>query len=75
MRRIKSPQEKGYLIPVKRRRAAGIYAKAWAKSLEPVNGKITVCFDSGRRSVWDAENTEIIENYKIIWSSENLIND
>ena len=57
MRHIKTPQERGYTIPVKRRKSAGIYAKAYAKSLEPVKGKIMVCFDSGRKSNWDAENT------------------
>lgn len=55
--RIKSPQEKGYTIPVKRRKSAGVYSKAYAKSLEPVKGKIMVCFDNGKKSNWDAENT------------------
>ncbi len=76
MRRIKSPQEKGYLIPVKRPAGRpGVYKKGWAKSLTPINGKIKICFDSGKTSQWDFENTEIIENYNIVWSSENLIND
>ena len=75
MKRIRSPQERGYLIPVMRLKTAGTYAKAYAKTLEPVNGRIKVCFDSGSVSTWDAENTKIIENYKIIWSSENLLND
>ena len=58
MRRIKSPQEKGYTIPVKRRAGQpGVYKKGYAKSLEPVNGKIKVCFDDGKTSLWDAENT------------------
>lgn len=54
---MKTPQEKGYTIPVKRRKSAGVYAKAYAKSLEPVKGKIMVCFDSGKRSYWEIENT------------------
>ena len=57
VKRIKSPQERGYLIPVKRFKSAGLYAKAYAKSLEPVKGKIMVCFDNGKKSNWDAENT------------------
>ena len=58
MRRIKTPQEKGYTIPVKRRAGRpGVYIKGWAKSLTPVTGKIKVCFDSGKASQWDAENT------------------
>lgn len=58
MRRIKSPQEKGFTIPVKRRAGQpGVYKKGWAKSLTPINGKIRVCFDSGKTSQWDSENT------------------
>ena len=54
----KGPHEKGFTIPVKKRIEAGRYRKAWAKSLEPnSNNQIAVCYDSGRRSTWNAEST------------------
>ena len=53
----KKPHEKGFTIPVKRKIGTGRYQKAWAKSLTPVNGKIPVRFDSGRRSTWLEGNT------------------
>ena len=45
------------------------------KHINYAHKKIKICFDSGKTSQWDVENTEIIENYNIVWSSENLIND
>lgn len=53
----KSPQEKGFTIPVKRKIGPGRYQKGFAKSLEPVNGKIAVCYDSGKRSTWSVQVT------------------
>lgn len=55
---LKTPQEKGFTIPVKRKIGLGRYQKGWAKSLVPINGKIKIRFDSGRRSSWAAEITE-----------------
>ena len=55
MRRKKTPQERGFTLPVKRKLATGRYQKAWAKSLVPdEDEKIPVCFDSGRLSSWRA---------------------
>ncbi len=54
----KSPEEKGYLIPVQRKIAKGKYQKAFAKSLTPnKNGMIRVCYDDGTSSSWTAKNT------------------
>jgi hypothetical protein len=56
----KTPQEKGFIIPVKRKLGTnpGRYQKAWAKSLEPnKQNKISVCFDDGRRSTWSVDIT------------------
>ena len=51
----KTPHEKGFIIPVKRRLGPGRYQKAWARSMDPVNGKIQVCYDDGKRSTWSEE--------------------
>lgn len=53
----KTPHEKGFTIPVKRQLGPGRFQKGWARSLEPVNGKIQVCYDSGKRSSWSKEVT------------------
>lgn len=54
---MKTPAERGFSIPVKRRLETGRYQKGWAKSLTPVNGKVLICFDSGKRSAWSADVT------------------
>lgn len=53
----KTPSEKGFVIPVKRKLSEGRYQKAYARSLTPKDGKIQVCFDSGKRSTWSEEST------------------
>jgi len=54
----KSPHEKGYNIPVKRRLEPGKYAIAYAKTLTPAqDGKIKVCMPSGKLSRWDEKVT------------------
>jgi hypothetical protein len=55
---LKRVHDSGFNIPVKRKIGLGRYQKGWAKSLVPVNGKIKIRFDSGRRSSWAAEVTE-----------------
>ncbi len=54
----KSPQEKGFIIPVKRRLSNGRYQKGWAKSLEPdERNNIVICYDNGKRSTWSINVT------------------
>lgn len=57
IRAIKTPQERGFNIPVMFKIGEGRYKKAFARSLVTKNGKIIVCYDSGRRSSWDTKNT------------------
>lgn len=50
---MRTIQEKGYIIPVKRKLSDGVYKKAHARSLEPnIRGNVKVAFDSGKTSEW-----------------------
>jgi len=54
---MKTAQEKGFTIPVKRRIEQGRYVAAYAKTLEPDrNGQIQVCYPEGKRSSWNQKS-------------------
>jgi len=52
----KTPQERGYTIPVVRKLAPGRYQKAYANPVTTQAGKVRVCFDSGRTSQWPEQD-------------------
>lgn len=50
--------KRDYRIPVKKKVVPGIYKKAFARSLTPdSNGKISICYPSGKKSKWDSITT------------------
>ena len=50
----KTPQQRGYNIPVMLRIRKGVYKKAWARTLDPdKNGNVKVCYESGKVSAWN----------------------
>jgi len=54
----KKPQEKDYLIPVKRKINPGVYKSGYVKELKPdKNGNIKVCSPSGKTTTWKFSNT------------------